>query len=714
MTANFGLKTFGANGGGALRSQGLPPAMYPGAVASDAHLTIAVDRLQTRLAVPLSASDTAMTVQNGAGIIPNTLLTIDNEIVQTQAGAGQQWQIIRGRDGTTPATHLASAIVSGFIDAWHHNALVSEIQAIQNTLGPNLSKIPASNEVFSSTYDFAPQSPGGSLTIGNNVITLTPVPLGVNGSNTDHYLYVSGGTGTPEKVLITGGSAVSGAATGTLFIQCANPHSGAWQIQSATSGIQEAAWAIPPFQRARVILPASNTIFLYATVKAVPNTAISIEGQAPTVSVVRRHASFPTGDLFLYDQANLAGGFYMNGLTIVNDSQGANNPGGAAIHIRNQTNNPSLIANIVVENGFIGILLNNSARVTIDSFTFFQTNAYATLPGVTRSAAGIWILGNSGENIISNSRILAHTADNALITEWGLRIYGSDGLQVSATHIKAKIGIGLTGGNNGHLTNLFFNNMVLDVCTEKGFEYNGPNTGYGIGNILLASSQIVSYASTITPNNLMGIDLIDLDGGPFVFADNIIAGWKGTGIRLFYTGSAYSVNIHGGAIKDCGVPAAHGYGIQALGGSGGWSVDGVDIGGFTNTNSMDYAIFADGAHDAIRIVSNRLNQALLAPVLLSGANTNAVIRDNIGLDDVIASVPSAATIALPLNPIFLVTGTAGVSTVTSFMPAGSRGLLRTPNAAITFTAGASIGNTFTTVQNVPVSWYWDGTRIWIG
>ena len=87
---------------------------------------------------------------------------------------------------------------------------------------------------------FTPQSPGGSLIAGSNTITLTPVPQGVNGTDTAHKYLVSGGVGTAEACLGTGGSAVSGASTGTLILTCAFSHTGAWTIQSATTGVQEA------------------------------------------------------------------------------------------------------------------------------------------------------------------------------------------------------------------------------------------------------------------------------------------------------------------------------------------------------------------------------------------------------------------------------------------------------------------------------------------
>jgi hypothetical protein len=85
--------------------------------------------------------------------------------------------------------------------------------------------------VMASAYDFA-QSPGGSLAIGANTITLDPLPAGLAVGG---LVRVSGGTGTAEIVPVT---AISG---NDLTITCANTHSGAWVIGSATGGIKEAA-----------------------------------------------------------------------------------------------------------------------------------------------------------------------------------------------------------------------------------------------------------------------------------------------------------------------------------------------------------------------------------------------------------------------------------------------------------------------------------------
>jgi hypothetical protein len=97
-----------------------------------------------------------------------------------------------------------------------------------------------SRSAFNIDYLFT-LTPGGNLTGGiSNTVTISPVPVGINGNDSKHVVYLSGGTGAGEAVLITGGNAVSGAASGTLTFTPANNHSGLWTITSATSGMAEA------------------------------------------------------------------------------------------------------------------------------------------------------------------------------------------------------------------------------------------------------------------------------------------------------------------------------------------------------------------------------------------------------------------------------------------------------------------------------------------
>lgn len=128
-----------------------------------------------------------------------------------------------------------------------------------NTTSPSLEY--ASLPVVSAPdYNFSPQAPGGSLTGGTPAtVTLTPCPLGVNQNDSKHYLYLSGGTGTAEAVLITGGTCASSAASGTITFTPANSHSGSWTIGSATAGMTEAEEWLGT-QGGTILIPGNITV----------------------------------------------------------------------------------------------------------------------------------------------------------------------------------------------------------------------------------------------------------------------------------------------------------------------------------------------------------------------------------------------------------------------------------------------------------------------
>lgn len=138
--------------------------------------------------------------------------------------------------------------------------------------------------LISTAFNFAPQSPSGSLTASvPATITLSPVPQGVNGTDQNHYLYVSGGTGTAEIVLITGGTAIGGASSGTITFTPANNHSGAWTIASATAGLQEAVQSIAlAGVPVRIIIPAGNYT-VYASINLLGLSNLDIDGYGATL-----------------------------------------------------------------------------------------------------------------------------------------------------------------------------------------------------------------------------------------------------------------------------------------------------------------------------------------------------------------------------------------------------------------------------------------------
>src|SRR4030095_1547120 len=320
-----------------------PVPVFPAAVATAAQLKVANNLITTTLKVTMSSTDTILFVASAAGFVPNCLVSIDKEIIAISSVTTSPNATLavasggRGFDGTAAVQHSAGTKVSMFIDAWHHNVLSAEIQAIETALGPSLANVVGGGlYLISKAYDFAPQTPGGSLIVGNNTITLSPVPIGVNGSDQRHYLYISGGTGNPEAVLITGGSAVSGGASGTVIVNCANAHSGAWKISSATSGIQEAVNSIPgSTQNVSIAVPPGDN-FVYPTITLPVRSGtghfgnLSIFGMGLSVTQIRRAASFTAGDIFRIDSSYGVGAVTICDMGIINSAGGdKGNSGGA-------------------------------------------------------------------------------------------------------------------------------------------------------------------------------------------------------------------------------------------------------------------------------------------------------------------------------------------------------------------------------------------------
>ena len=99
---------------------------------------------------------------------------------------------------------------------------------------------------------------------GNNVITLSPCPMGLAGANTGQTVYVSDGTGSAETGIVAGGSCISGANNGTIILTTTNAHSGSWTLTDSAGGTQAAICDLPTTGGNVWI---NNNIILYADVK---------------------------------------------------------------------------------------------------------------------------------------------------------------------------------------------------------------------------------------------------------------------------------------------------------------------------------------------------------------------------------------------------------------------------------------------------------------
>ena len=123
--------------------------------------------------------------------------------------------------------------------------VVSSTHLVQNLPSPTSSR-PAIPDVASS-YDWSRTDVAGSIgdlttARSNKTLRLTPCPLGVDVSdnvNAPYGVYISG-KGTAEAVRVTGGTCISGSATGTIVVRTQNIHAAGFTVGSANGGNQEA------------------------------------------------------------------------------------------------------------------------------------------------------------------------------------------------------------------------------------------------------------------------------------------------------------------------------------------------------------------------------------------------------------------------------------------------------------------------------------------
>jgi hypothetical protein len=200
----------------------------------------------------------------------------------------------------------------------------SASQSIAQPLGTQFTVNNVSGIRYVTASDNWSVSPSGSLAGGTQAtVTLSPCPVGVDTTSYSmYYVYVSV-QGTPEPVLVTGGSCVAGAASGTIIFTPQNTHSAGYKISSASSGIQEAindACGVPSGindaanPNARIILPATgattNALPVYGTIYAHCSRAL-IEGNGTLLSCSTRNRCMVLGDLV---NSNHYGGLTLRGV----------------------------------------------------------------------------------------------------------------------------------------------------------------------------------------------------------------------------------------------------------------------------------------------------------------------------------------------------------------------------------------------------------------
>lgn len=117
-------------------------ASFPGSLVTDYQLKVSVNGVSTQLAQDIGVSDTSFLISSCDGIVPSVIITVDQEIMNVVACIGTNMIVdTRGFDSTFAASHASGAVIYAYVDAWHHNSLRVEVEAIESVLGVNLSNV---------------------------------------------------------------------------------------------------------------------------------------------------------------------------------------------------------------------------------------------------------------------------------------------------------------------------------------------------------------------------------------------------------------------------------------------------------------------------------------------------------------------------------------------------------------------------------------------
>lgn len=678
----------------------LPVPVYPSAVVTDQSLKIAANQITTTLVGKVGSGDTIFRVSDTSRLVVNMLLTVDNEIVSVSAidGTAGTITVIRGFDGTVAAPHNPGRILAAYIDAWHHNSLAAEVKAIEQALGPNLSNITGSSAIISRNYAWT-RAPGGSLVVGNNVITLSPVPYGINGSNQNHYVYVSGGTGAAEACLITGGTAVSGAASGTLIINCANAHSGAWTVGTATAGIQEAVHVAG--NSGNPVRISEGDSIVYATT-TIPYDNVAILGYGMGLSRVVSSGPFASLDCFRFEgpatqQYNVIQDLSILGQTsqtagwgIIVFSQNYFKaqrvyiyqwPNGVFFNNAHISQILDLYAFDIEDATGIGVMIQGaSSYVTRLDRVVVQGNN--TPGGTSKPLAGLRIR-QVADVIVSDCAFM--TCNTGLLIDPG------SGMSVNSVKCVASYfdnswadGVNINPSTGGSVVRTeFLSCWFADSKNGAGLVLQNANGG-SIDGVVVDECQIYH-------NGGSGMLVSDSGGGAVL-----------TNVRV--NGSVFSGNSNTTPNTSSG----------ALFNASNWMFTNNRSGPADNwPDSQAYGLFVyDPSNNNYVVTGNDLSGNMQGRLADNGRGASKVIRNNRGVSDAIATVASAATISLGANgaEAVKITGTTPINTINYPWNGRQVTLIFTDAAPGGLATGGNIARAQSAAQNQSIQLTFDGSK----
>ena len=238
----------------------------------------------------------------------------------------------------------------------------------------------------------------------------------------------------------------------------------------------------------------------------------------------------------------------------------------------------------------------------------------------------------------------------------------------------------------------------------------GP--GGQIGTFPLSSDPgggrgVCIVGNTVGPGGAPGAHGIEVGGVDVLVAGNVIDTVNGYGMIVISDG----VTVTGNRIRNSPRTDTAVDGISVFPNVSDFTITGNTIVDNRTPSIMRTGIWVQaGTSDRYTITGNTITGATFHPIFDGGSGDNKVIDNNAGMDNEFPTLIAAATMQFPPNPIISIVGTVTVTTITIANDAKGRFLTILTQSAMTFTAGATIANTITTIPGVPVLATFDGVQ----
>ena len=379
-------------------------------------------------------------------------------------------------------------------------------------------------------YNFSPQAQTSTIAGGstNQVAHFAHCPLGVNGTDVAHYLYIST-VGTPEAVLITGGTCTAGAATGTVLFTPQYAHATGWTIGSATGGIAEAVIAAPAGStiavNSAITAYAPTTISKNLTVQGLAGVAITASGSLNAIFVVAsdhvviRDCTLAAGSAATYAVTN--SGTHTDILLDHNTITGANiavyfTAGTYLSFTRNNVSgftNGGICAQVAVTINYLTIAGNFVSSVGSTVLNGVAIAAWGSHTSITGNIVRIG--GNADQGIVALGSYGAGHAD---------LIISNNLIEVAGVNAFECVGVGgiagfIVSGNTCYATV-----VVSGTSPLYGFEISGSAYGTVTGNSFYGndSTTIVSGIPLLSSSNVSVVGNMITGYGASVFSSGIV------------------------------------------------------------------------------------------------------------------------------------------------------------------------------------------------